>query len=226
VGKGVNDRGEVTGDVLRFHDGKWQAFAWVYSNGVLTDLGPLGTSSRLGQGIVSGFDAQGRVLANRILEPAPGVEISEPTVWSRGPSGSWTGQALQHLGMGGVLSAGNARGPWVGSVATSPTQRVAAVWTTTGFRTLGSLGGSSHAQAANAKGDVVGYSYTSATGTERRAFLMRASTGKMLDLNTLIDPQLGWVLGGAVDINEEGVIVGQGLQHGQPRMFRLLPRAE
>ncbi len=99
------------------------------------------------------------------------------------------------------------------------------MWTGSGFRTLGSLGGNSHATAANRNGDVVGWSNPSPTSTVRRAIRIRGDNGMVEDLNALIDPQLGWVLSNAVDINDEGVIVGQGLQNGQPRMFRLLPRA-
>jgi probable HAF family extracellular repeat protein len=47
--------------------------------------------------------------------------------------------------------------------------------------------------------------------------------GSIIDLNTLIDPKEGWVLGAALAINEAGQIVGGGTLHGVPRAFVLTP---
>ena len=45
----------------------------------------------------------------------------------------------------------------------------------------------------------------------------------MIDLNTMIDDQSGWVLQAAYAINDNGVIVGEGKLNGTPRAFRLTP---
>jgi len=47
----------------------------------------------------------------------------------------------------------------------------------------------------------------------------------MVDLNSQIDPSLGWELLLAVDINNIGQITGYGLRNGQTRAFLLTPDA-
>jgi hypothetical protein len=229
VGRGVTDDGRVAGQVLQLTNGnQWAAYAFVYEDGVLKDLGNIGASTSLGTGTVSGFDAQGRVLGNRVVELMPGVHVSEPTVWTRGAGGAWTPRVLSApFGLGAVLSGGNGRGPWVGSVMVSERRFVAARWSESGaYTTLGTLGGSSHLHGGNTRGDVVGYAYPTWESTQRRAILLRAGTSQVVDLNSLVHPASGWVLHTAQDINDAGEVVGQGTQHGVLRMFRLtLPPA-
>lgn len=45
----------------------------------------------------------------------------------------------------------------------------------------------------------------------------------MLDLNDLIPPGAGWVLTDAIDINNDGQIVGNGYLDGAVRAFLLMP---
>jgi probable HAF family extracellular repeat protein len=47
----------------------------------------------------------------------------------------------------------------------------------------------------------------------------------MVDLNTLIDPTLGWVLTTAAGINDAGQIVGSGVINGQSHAFLMTPPA-
>ena len=47
--------------------------------------------------------------------------------------------------------------------------------------------------------------------------------GQMLDLNTLVTANSGWVLRSASAINDAGQIVGTGYYQGQPRAFLLTP---
>lgn len=56
-----------------------------------------------------------------------------------------------------------------------------------------------------------------------RPFIWSQRTG-MLDLNTLIPANSGWVLNSATDINVWGQIVGTGTCDGQPHGFLLTPR--
>jgi probable HAF family extracellular repeat protein len=71
---------------------------------------------------------------------------------------------------------------------------------------LGTLGGAnSYGLAINQAGEIVGDSQTS-TGTDTM-FLWTKDTG-MVDLNTLIDPNMGVVLNTALGINDFGQIVG------------------
>ena len=86
---------------------------------------------------------------------------------------------------------------------------------------LGTLGGQeSIANALNDNGDIVGRSFNA--DEEERAMLWTEDLG-MIDLNTRIAPESGWVLTEAWDINNAGQIVGEGLLDGEQRAFRLTP---
>lgn len=88
------------------------------------------------------------------------------------------------------------------------------------MRSLGTLGGptnNSAAYALNNHGWIVGTSDTPA-GTNQ-AFLWRDET--MLNLNSLIPPDTGWVLTHATAINDAAEIAGNGLFNGHPRAFLL-----
>ena len=88
---------------------------------------------------------------------------------------------------------------------------------------LGTLGGgSSFAYDLNDWGDIVGYSWLAAGGGAH-AFLFTG--GVMLDLNSLLLPDSGWVLQEAYAINNAGQIGGVGLYNGQRTGFRLDPLA-
>jgi probable HAF family extracellular repeat protein len=83
---------------------------------------------------------------------------------------------------------------------------------------LGTLGGpTSSALGINAAGDIVGRADVAAG--KPHAFVFK--NDQMIDLNTMIDDQSGWVLQAAYAINDNGVIVGEGLLNGTPRAFRL-----
>jgi probable HAF family extracellular repeat protein len=89
---------------------------------------------------------------------------------------------------------------------------------------LGDLGGDhSIANSLNDRGEIVGYSALSGDKERRdfRAFLYRH--GRMIDLNTRIPRDSGWVLLVANGINNRGQIVGYGRRNGQRRAFLLTP---
>ena len=89
-----------------------------------------------------------------------------------------------------------------------------------GMHDLGALaGGSSEAYSINNRGEVVGRSAVPSGG--HHAFLFRE--GRMLDLNDLIPAGAGWVLTEAMDINNDGQIVGNGYLDGAVRAFLLTP---
>ncbi len=83
--------------------------------------------------------------------------------------------------------------------------------------TLDRVTDNSEATAINDQGWVVGFSTTS-SGTNQ-AFLWR--NGTMLNLNSLISSNSGWVLTDASGINEHNEIVGTGLFQGQQRAYLL-----
>jgi probable HAF family extracellular repeat protein len=80
----------------------------------------------------------------------------------------------------------------------------------------------------NDNGDVVGYASTNTLEWDpvnnpnpEHAFLSR--NGIMTDLNSLIDPNAGWLLADAVGINNSGWIIGDGIINGQQRAFLATP---
>ena len=72
-----------------------------------------------------------------------------------------------------------------------------------GLQNLGGTGEHNVAWGINASGDVVG-----TRGNSQSRAMLYTDAGGLRDLNTLIDPSLGWVLLGAHDINDAGQIVG------------------
>jgi probable HAF family extracellular repeat protein len=94
----------------------------------------------------------------------------------------------------------------------------ALLWTNAGaMHDLGTLPGAttSVAHRINFFGQVIGSS-------DGVPFIWTLQSG-MRDLNKLINPSSGWVLGTATGINFWGQIVGQGLLNGQPHGFLLTP---
>lgn len=91
----------------------------------------------------------------------------------------------------------------------------------TSVHDLGTLGGSkSSARAINDAGVIVGDSEVSGGGTH--AFVASTSSA-MIDLNTLLSANSGWVLRTAADINPHGVVVGQGTLNGRPIAYKFDP---
>ncbi|PSB34875.1 HAF repeat-containing PEP-CTERM protein [Chlorogloea sp. CCALA 695] len=82
---------------------------------------------------------------------------------------------------------------------------------------LGSLGGNfSKALGVNNSQQIVGDSTLSGESTQH-AFLWE--DGEILDLNSLVDPSVGWELTSALEINNNGDIIGVGLYNGVQRGF-------
>ncbi|WP_009633885.1 PEP-CTERM sorting domain-containing protein [Synechocystis sp. PCC 7509] len=82
---------------------------------------------------------------------------------------------------------------------------------------LGTLGGeNSDATGINNLMQVVGSSFLEDNSTQH-AFLWEE--GNLIDLNSLIDPGLGWELTSALEINSSGDIIGTGLYNGVQRGF-------
>jgi hypothetical protein len=82
------------------------------------------------------------------------------------------------------------------------------------------------AEAINNIPQAVGSCWTSAPSPSlvvEHAALWNAD-GTVVDLNTQIDPGLGWVLQNAQSIDDSGRIVGSGLLHGQRRGYLLTPQ--
>jgi uncharacterized membrane protein len=89
-----------------------------------------------------------------------------------------------------------------------------------GLQNLGGTGEHNVAWGINASGDVVG-----TRGFQQPRAILYTDAGGLRDLDTLIDPSLGWVLLGAHDINDAGQIVGSAFNNftGQTHAVRLQP---
>lgn len=128
--------------------------------------------------------------------------------------------------LGGITAEGhgiNDQGDVVGdSYREGSFDEIAALWTSTGTLVdLGTLGGeASSARDINNLRQIVG-SALNASG-QARAFLSEAGA-QMVDLNTLLPADSGWVLLSANAINDAGQIAGEGLFDGQRRAFLLTP---
>ena len=86
---------------------------------------------------------------------------------------------------------------------------------------LGTLGGgNSYAYDINDAGVAVGYSYLAGNAVTH-AFA--AVNGQMIDLNSLLAANSGWVLEAAYGINDQGDIVGTGSFDGVQQSFLLDP---
>lgn len=99
---------------------------------------------------------------------------------------------------------------------TTSTPRQAFVYSNGVLTDLGTLPGAtdSIARAINNSGDIVGVS-------QGRGFLY--TNGAMTDLNTLLPANSGWLINDAFDINDYGMIVGNGVIDGEHHAFLMTP---
>lgn len=128
--------------------------------------------------------------------------------------------------LGGFTSEGNGinnQGDVVGdSYHTGAFDEIAVFWPSSGpLVELGTFGGpASSARDINNQRQIVGYALDGSLAP--RAFLSEAGAA-IVDLNTLLPDNSGWVLLSANAINDAGQIVGEGLLNGEPRAFLLTP---
>ncbi len=139
----------------------------------------------------------------------------------------WQGGTFVDLGVlpgfahsfGGAI---NASGQMTGNStsASGNSERLFRFTDGSGLQNLGGTGEHNVALGINVLGQVVG----TRGGTQTRALLHTDETG-LQDINTLIDPSLGWVLLAANDINDAGQIVGHAFNNftGQTHAVRLQP---
>lgn len=201
----VNGAGAIAGWVL---DGGFKAVLW--SGGTRLD--------------VPGAYSLGYAVNNAGVLTGTYLNLADFTTraftWSAGS----TPVVLSSLG--GITSEGNGindQGDVVGdSYRESSFDEIAVLWTAAGdLIDLGTLGGaSSSARDINNHRQIVG-SALDASG-QPRAFLSRAGA-TMIDLNTLLPADSGWVLLSANAINDAGQIAGEGIFDRQRRAFLLTP---
>jgi len=210
-GLAVNASGQVAGWSDIIIDKEAPKHAFLYTGGVMADLGTLGGESSAGYAI----NSSGQVAGTAGLPPAPDFsETIHAFLFSGTPGGG--GGAMADLGsLGGDWSEGyaiNGSGQVAGYSAGENFSRHAFLYSGTPgsggtMADLGTLPGSSDsvAQGLNASGQVVGYSWTPST-TSTRAFLYTGTPGhggKMVGLGSLSGTRSA-----AFAINDAGQIVG------------------
>lgn len=187
--------------------------AFVYASGTrtYTDLGTLGGSESVAlainsSGQVAGFSNTPQDLEEHAFLYSGGIMRDLGTLGGSNSGATGVNDAGQVVGYADLPLA---------------TASHAFVWIAGVMKDLGTLGGpDSSAAAINSAGLIVGTSDT-VTGAAH-AFVY--SGGQMIDLNSRIRPDLGWVLVEAYAINDYGQIVGVGTIGGSSHAFLLDPR--
>lgn len=204
----INDLGVVVGSAFTSQNLE-RAFRW---DGTLHDLGTLGGTQARAYAINNWGDIVGMA--------APPSNDRFHAFFGK------AGSPLYDLGtLGGKVSHAydvNERGHACGwsQVSWSPIESRAFLWADGVMKEIGTAGGIYSAGfAINDNDEVVGM--TSRPDGQYVAFLWKSGT--LVDLNTLIPGGSGWLLTRAWDIDEQGVIVGEGVLNGEGRAFALLP---
>ena len=246
--RAINDSGQVAGNAGTTGDMTLEAFRT--SNGMLMGLGSLGSGfstavainqagNVVGTSLTEVFDSHAYLHdGNEMIDLGTlggsysaafalndnNVVVGESTLANGETRGFvYSGGVMTDVGtLGGNYSSAssiNNSGQIIGTAALPGDEQVNGFLYSAGTMTdLGTLGGSySLPHAINASGQVVGQSETG--DFEMRAFLWQ--NGSMIDLNTLLPLNSGWVLNSATFINDSGRIVGRGTFNDQPQWFIL-----
>jgi probable HAF family extracellular repeat protein len=222
----INTSGQVAGYshyyVNRTYKGQ-RAFVW--SNGVMTNLGSLGTdASGNGSSQAAAINTGGQVAGYSHYYVNGANKGQRAFVWSNGVMTNLGSLGTDASGNGGSQAAAiNTSGQVAGNSTyyvngTSMGSR-AFVWSNGVMTNLGTLGtdskgqGGSSARALNDSGQVVGSSdyYLAGVSQGSRAFLY--NDGKMYQLNAFAPS--GWTWSSASSINEFGQVAVTGIYNGQ-----------
>jgi probable HAF family extracellular repeat protein len=201
IATGINDAGTVVGFAFSSKDPTHQiGFRWTAS---------IGIQSIPGSATVSGINASGDIAGTNLALHAAIFAATGTTI---------------DLGTLGDFSLALAVNDSRHAVGYSPTQSggpVHAFFYNGVLQDLGTLqvGSDTTAVAVNNADIVVGDSNLAGHSLP---FVWSATTG-MIDLNTLISPDSGWVLATASSVDQEGRIVGAGGVNGVVHGFVLTP---
>jgi probable HAF family extracellular repeat protein len=207
----INDAGQVVGYA---QDASGLYHGFIYSgNGPMVDLGSTYIPELINN--------VGQVVAIAGSGTSVGTYISSGGTNAWVSIGSLGGQRTQP-------SAINASGEIVGFSTTTPsgTDQAAFLYSGGILTNLGSFGGTEgSANGVNDEGVAVGYSALPGDSISH-AFIF-GGTGPIQDLNSFVDPTLGWTLDDAVSINDHGEIAVEGyLQRGPDHALLLTPVSE
>mgnify|MGYP001004540270 FL=1 len=197
----INNSGQVAGSASR-SDGRLHAALW---SGGITDLGALSLDSQ-----AYGLNGSGQVVGS--------AQVGTVSPWSMYDHAFLWNGSMQDLGtLGWAYShayAINDNGQVVGNLVNEGQNDWHAVLWDGSMHDLG--GTQSTAVDINNAGLIVGSSGGHAVLWE---------SGQMLDLNSQIPVDSGWLLQSARAINDKGQIVGRGSLNGQARAYLLTPQA-
>jgi probable HAF family extracellular repeat protein len=222
----INDHGQVVGDTLN---------ASGFGRATIFDLSDPNNNILLGT--IDGFDNSvarsinniGQIVGHADNFPLPGY---------RAMLFDYTGGGNDvDLGtLGGHYSAAisiNDKGQIVGIASITSGYEHAAIFDSNDPENnidLGTLPGCNYyiAMSINNQGQIVGYAYLEEMVEPYYAVMFDSTgSGNNIDLNDLIDPGIGWKLGSAVCINDNGWIVGNGINpDSYYRTFLLTPIPE
>ena len=199
LGTAINNAGQVAGQYL---DSAGQYRAFLHSGGASTDLGTLGGNFAYAAGI----NNAGHVVGVSALDDTSPF-LAHAFLYANG--------SMTDLGtLGGSYSAAadiNDAGLVVGNAWVRGSEH-AFLYVNGKMTDLGTLGGRrSFAHAVNQGGQVVGRSDIPGDAGSA-AFLYEGAA--LVDLNTLIDPALGYTVHNATGINDSGHIAAYGCRVG------------
>jgi len=213
IASGINDQGQVIGSANTGPSGSsiyGDKHAFISSSGSLRDLGTLAGDK---YSDAYGINNQGQVVGTSSTSSGS----NHAFLYSDG--------ALQDLGAlptykysaaYGINNRSQIVGDSFNISNGFPSTEHAFLYSEGLFQDLGTLGGnSSEARSINELGQVVGESSTS--DGRAHAFLYRDDA--LIDLNSLIPTDSGWVLEDAFGINQDGQIVGYGTINGETHAF-------
>ena len=218
--RGINDANQIVGE-SQTNSGYGAAFPVTWVGGQISLLAvPQGVTG----GSTNAINASGTIAGSVYTVDASNTIVSgSALVWAN--SGSIP-QALPSNAAVSFATAINNSGEVAGMAGNH-----AALWREGSFIDLGTLAGYSisEALAINDSGVVVGRSegiLPGTAGSQTTAFIWDSTHG-MRNLNSLIDPSLGWALLYAQGINNNGTIVGLGENAaGALHAFELTPVPE
>ena len=207
-GYGINARGAVVGSKQTAGG----ATGFVYSAGQLTEIGNLGAGN---DGIAVAINDHGAVAGDFSIGPDPATAPRHPFLYQNGVLRDLG--ALGEHAVNGVVAINNA-GQVAGYSGAADAFTHAFLYERGAMRDLGGLSdGTLEIHDLNEHGTLVGTAFS-----EDEGLIPFMSLGDALvDLNTLIDPALGWRLFSAHANNDLGQIVGYGCQGDACGLVRL-----
>jgi probable HAF family extracellular repeat protein len=218
---GLNANGEIVGTVADWNPNPYNRLAFMYLpapaytlGAGMTSLGTLGGT----QSVAVGINDSGQVVGGA----QEGSENFRPFRWQNGTMtdlGTLGGSSKSPFHRGNAI---NASGDVVGMSVAAGGADHAFYWDGS-MADLGVLSGGTTSFAAGINDSNVVVGSSNVTGGAFHAFVWNSTNG-MRDLNDLIPGGSGWTLTRALDVNNDGSIVGWGTNpSGDLRAFLLTP---